>query len=85
MFKSDVVGGSDVLIVKRYLEEYHPHIEGLQAVPSLDIRPLLPFFSPESCFLKVDPCEVGHLESSRKVSSEDLEMRRNDRTDSPRY
>lgn len=50
--------------VQEYDAQGGPGTDITDAVPSLDMRPVLALFSPEDAFLRVEPCSAcgGHLE-----------------------
>lgn len=49
---------------KEYIAQGGPGTEITDAIPSLDMRPVLALFSPEDAFLRIESCTAcgGHLE-----------------------
>ena len=49
---------------KEYTAQGGPGTEITDAIPSLDMRPVLALFSPEDAFLRIESCSAcgGHLE-----------------------
>ncbi|OQR98250.1 hypothetical protein ACHHYP_08919 [Achlya hypogyna] len=53
----------DVVVVRDRLQA-HGRDEALAALPSLDLKPLLPLFSPVNCVLKVAPCSDDAIDAA---------------------
>ncbi|CAN0569285.1 unnamed protein product, partial [Ectocarpus sp. 12 AP-2014] len=51
-------------IVQEYVAQGGPDTDITDAIPSLDMRPVLALFSPEDAFLRIESCAGcgGHLE-----------------------